>query len=726
MSWFNDQIEERSRRDSEAFENAFEQIAGAVTGKRLNSALNSESEASLNAIEQVLRYYGAKPAEVPEGMTDVNDRLEYLMRPHGIMRRTVKLTKGWHKDAVGAMLAVRAEDGAVTALLPAKLCGYLFYDKNGRKTRVTNANESLFEEEAITFCKPFPLKKLTAASLMRYIAGLLTFSDAALAAAASAAVAVVGMFTPKISQTLFSTVLESQSVRLLAAIAVFSVCVSVSAIIFEAIKSLVLSRVSTKLTISVQAAAMMRMLSLPASFFGKYSSGELTVRAQNIGTLCRMMAGAVFTTGLTSLFSLVYVVQIFRYAPVLVVPSVIVTFSTLLLSLACTFAQMRVSKRQMELSAKESGTSYAMISGVQKIRLSGAEKRAFAKWGGLYAKSAQLEYSPSALIKLNSVFSLIISSVGMLVMYYLAAVNGVTTADYYAFQSAYGMVSGAFTALVGVAAQAAQFRPVLDMARPIMDAVPEVSGEKQVLTRISGGVELNNVSFRYNENGPYVLNDLSLKIRAGQYVAVVGRTGCGKSTLIRLLLGFETPQNGAVYYDGRDISGVDLRSLRRKMGVVMQNGKLFQGDIFSNIVICAPWLTEAEAWEAAELAGIADDIRAMPMGMNTMIGEGSGGFSGGQKQRLMIARAVAPKPKLLIFDEATSALDNITQKQVSDALAKLKCTRIVVAHRLSTIRECDRIIVIDEGRIAEDGTYEELISRGGIFAELVERQRAEV
>lgn len=726
MSWFNDQIEERSRRDSEAFENAFEQIAGAVTGKRLNSALNSESEASLNAIEQVLRYYGAKPAEVPEGMTDVNDRLEYLMRPHGIMRRTVKLTKGWHKDAVGAMLAVRAEDGAVTALLPAKLCGYFFYDKNGRKTRVTNANESLFEEEAITFYKPFPLKRLTAASLMRYIAGLLTFSDAALAAAASAAVAVVGMFTPKISQTLFSTVLESQSVRLLAAIAVFSVCVSVSAIIFEAIKSLVLSRVSTKLTISVQAATMMRMLSLPASFFSKYSSGELTVRAQNIGTLCRMMAGAVFTTGLTSLFSLVYVVQIFRYAPVLVVPSVIVTLSTLLLSLACTFAQMRVSKRQMELSAKESGTSYAMISGVQKIRLSGAEKRAFAKWGGLYAKSAQLEYSPSALIKLNSVFSLIISSVGMLVMYYLAAVNGVTTADYYAFQAAYGMVSGAFTALVGVAAQAAQLRPVLDMARPIMDAVPEVSGEKQVLTRISGGVELNNVSFRYNENGPYVLNDLSLKIRAGQYAAVVGRTGCGKSTLIRLLLGFETPQSGAVYYDGRDLAGIDLRSLRRKMGVVMQNGKLFQGDIFSNIVICAPWLTEADAWEAAELAGIADDIRAMPMGMNTMIGEGSGGFSGGQKQRLMIARAVAPKPKLLIFDEATSALDNITQKQVSDALAKLKCTRIVVAHRLSTIRECDRIIVIDEGRIAEDGTYEELISRGGIFAELVERQRAEV
>lgn len=726
MSWFNDQIEERSRRDSEALGAAFEQIAGAVTGKRLSSAMNGGREGSLDAIGQILQYYGAKPSEVPESITDVNDQLEFLMRPHGIMRRTVKLTPGWHRDAVGAMLAVRAEDGAVTALLPARLSGYYFYDKNGRKTRINRRNERLFEDEAIVFYKPFPLKRLTATSLVRYAAGLLTFSDAAFMAGASAAVALVGLFTPKISQTLFSTVLESGSVQLLAAIAVFSVCVSISALLFETVKSLVLSRTSSKMSVSVQAATMMRLLSLPASFFGKYSSGELAARSQNIGALCRMIASAVLTTGLTSLFSLVYVAQIFQYAPALVAPAVVVTASTLALSLLCTFTQMKLSRRQMELSAKENGMSYAMISGVQKIRLSGAEKRAFAKWGGLYAKKAQLDYSPPVLVKLNDVFALIISSIGMLVMYYLAVKSGVSAADYYAFQAAYGMVSGAFTALVGVAAQAAQIRPVLEMARPIMDAVPEVSGEKQVLTRISGGVELNNVSFRYGEDSPWVLNDLSLKIRAGQYVAVVGRTGCGKSTLIRLLLGFEKPQKGAIYYDGRDVSGIDLRSLRRKMGVVMQNGKLFQGDIFSNIVICAPWLSEKEAWEAAELAGIAEDIRAMPMGMNTMVSEGSGGFSGGQKQRLMIARAVAPKPKLLIFDEATSALDNITQKQVSDALARLKCTRIVVAHRLSTIKECDRIIVMDEGRIAEDGTYEELIARGGIFAGLVERQRVEV
>ena len=261
------------------------------------------------------------------------------------------------------------------------------------------------------------------------------------------------------------------------------------------------------------------------------------------------------------------------------------------------------------------------------------------------------------------------------------------------------------------------------MAEPILKAEPEVTEDKEVLTRVSGNIELSHVSFRYEENTPYIFNDLSIKIKAGEYVAIVGRTGCGKSTLIRLLLGFETPEKGAVYYDGKDLARIDPRSLRKKMGVVTQNGKLFQGDIFSNIVISAPQLTMKEAWEAAEIAGIANDIREMPMGMQTVISEGQGGISDGQKQRLMIARAVAPKPSILIFDEATSALDNKTQKKVSDALDRLKCTRIVVAHRLSTIRNCDRILVLDHGEFIEDGTYDQLIEQGGFFAQLVERQR---
>jgi len=234
---------------------------------------------------------------------------------------------------------------------------------------------------------------------------------------------------------------------------------------------------------------------------------------------------------------------------------------------------------------------------------------------------------------------------------------------------------------------------------------------------------MNNVSFRYADDMPNVIDNLSLKIRPGEYVAIVGRTGCGKSTLMRILLGFEKPQKGAVYYDGRDINSVDIKSLRKKIGVVLQSGRLFNGDIFSNISISAPDLTMDGAWEAARMSGMAEDIENMPMGMQTLISEGTGGISGGQRQRLLIARAIAPKPKVLMFDEATSALDNLTQKQVSQSLDSLKCTRLIIAHRLSTIRNCSRILVLDKGKIAEQGTYEELAAQHGIFSELVARQQ---
>ena len=216
---------------------------------------------------------------------------------------------------------------------------------------------------------------------------------------------------------------------------------------------------------------------------------------------------------------------------------------------------------------------------------------------------------------------------------------------------------------------------------------------------------------------------MSLKIRAGEYVALVGPSGCGKSTLMRLLLGFERPEQGSIFYDRKNIDQIDLKSLRRRIGTVMQNGGLFNDSIYANIALSAPALTMDGAWEAAEAACIADDIRNMPMGMFTMISEGQGGISGGQKQRLMIARAIAPKPAILIFDEATSALDNITQKKVTEALDRLHCTRLVIAHRLSTIRSCSRILYMENGKILEEGTYEDLMQKNGLFADMVARQQ---
>ena len=724
MGWFDEQIRERKQYDDEAFSEAFANMASAVMGKRISAAVSDDRRAAKDAIDDILKHYHIKSREIPDSISDVNEQLEYLLRPYGIMRRTVRLEDGWYRDAIGAMLGFFRESGKAVALIPGGLSGYTYFDpETGRRKRIDRKNQHLFGEEAIVFYKPFPLKKLSLSALAGYIVRTLSASDYVMIALATLALSLLGMLSPMISQLLFARVLPSGSVRLLAAMAVFSVCVSVSVLLVTAVKDMIQARIETKLSISVDAASMMRIMSLPADFFKPYSAGELAERASQIGVLCKMLAATVLSTGFTSLFSLIYISQIFAYAPALVVPALVIILVTVVFSLLSTFVQMKVSSRQMELSGKESGMTYALISGIQKIRLAGAEKRAFARWGNLYTESARLTYDPPAFLKLNAVISLAISLTGTIVMYYMAVQSGISVADYYAFDTAYGMVSGAFMSLAGMALSAAQIKPILAIVKPFFEALPEISDGKQVLTRLSGGIELSHVSFRYNDTMPLVIDDLSLKIRPGQYVAIVGKTGCGKSTLLRLLLGFEKPQKGAVYYDGKDLEKIDLRSLRRRIGVVMQNGRLFQGDIYSNIVISAPWLTQQDAWEAAELSGIADDIRNMPMGMSTMISEGSGGISGGQKQRLMIARAIAPKPKILMFDEATSALDNITQKKVSDSLEQLKCTRIVIGHRLSTIRQCDRIIVLDRGRIIEDGTYDELIAADGFFAELVARQR---
>ncbi len=726
MGWFDEQIRQRKQADDTAFSDSFKQIAGAIMGRHMADALNSNRQATTDAIGEILDYFRVNRVEVPDGIDDMNEVLEYLMRPYGIMRRNVRLDKGWYRDCAGPLLGTVKDDGRVVALIPGKLSGYRFFDRTlGKTVRLGRKNEDMIEDEAIAFYKPFPLKKMGIGDLIKYIIEQISVSDIAVLCAAMLAAVIVGMFVTRINAMLFSTVLASGSSTVLMGAGIYLLCATISGLMFGVVRALALARIDTKLDINVSAAAMMRMLSLPADFFKDYSAGELSNRLQYMSSLADQLVNMVLSTTLGSLFSLAYITQIFYYAPGLVVPAMTVTLTTLVLAMITVTFQIKITRQQMLLGSKESGISYAIISGIQKVRLAGAEKRAFGRWAKAYSQQAAMAYNPPVFLKISHVIISAVSLVGTLFIYWAAVKTNVSVAEYYAFNSAYGMVSSAFLALSGIVSSVAQIKPTLEMVKPLMETVPEIAEDKEVVTKLSGAIELNNITFRYNEDMPAVLDDLSLKIRPGQYVAIVGKTGCGKSTLMRIMLGFENPQKGAVFYDGKDLKRMDLKSLRQKIGAVMQNGKLFTGDIFSNIVISSPWLTLDDAWEAAEIAGLAEDIRQMPMGMNTLIAEGQGGVSGGQKQRLLIARAVAPKPRILIFDEATSALDNITQKQVSEALDRMKCTRIIIAHRLSTIRQCDRIIVLEGGKIIEDGTYDELIAKNGFFAELVSRQQLE-
>ena len=727
MGWFDEQIRQRMQSDQEILEDSFYRMAGAVMDKWNAERLRDDRLIAKESLDDILKFYHQKPVDLPEGITDVQEQMAYLLQPSGLMIRDVELEDGWQSDAWGPMLGMLKETGATVALLPGRLGGYAYRDPaTGRRVRITRKTAKLFSRDAICFYRPLPMKKLGIGDLLRYMTSCISHGDLLLISLATLAVTLVGMIEPRVYAQVTGPILRSRQINLMSGLAAFLLSSAFASQMLGMVRTLLMERINTKTSQAVEASVMMRILSLPVSFFRRFASGDLASRADSVSSLCSMMLNNILSVSLSSLMSLLYITQIFSFAPQLVWPSIAVILATVILGVAASLVQIGISRKKMKLAAEESGMSYAILNGTQKIRLSGSEKRAFARWGNLYAQEARLEYNPPTFLKLNRVLVTAISLAGTVLLYHLAIQTGVTAAEYYAFSAAYGRVMAAFSALAGIAVSIAAIPPVLEMAEPILKAEPEVAAEKETVQQVTGSIEMSHVTFRYEENLPYILRDLSLKIKAGEYVAIVGRTGCGKSTLVRLLLGFEQPESGAIYYDRHDLSRIDPRSLRRHIGVVIQNGQLFQGDIYSNIIISAPQLTLDEAWEAAETAGIADDIRDMPMGMHTIISEGQGGISGGQKQRLMIARAIAPKPRILIFDEATSALDNKTQKQVADALDQLHCTRIVIAHRLSTIRNCDRILVMDGGAIIEEGSYEELIAKNGVFADLVARQRLDL
>ncbi len=727
MGWFDKQIRQRMESDQSALEDSFFHMASVVMDKWSAARLEDERLIAKEALDQILKYYHHKPVEIPERIKDVDEQMMYVFRPLGIMVREVYLEEDWHKDAYGPMLAKMKDTGAAVALIPGTISGYYYYDAvTGKKIRVTKKTARLFVREAICFYHPLPMKAIGIPDLLIYMQKCISYGDIVLVLLATLAVVLVGFIEPHVYSQITGPIIQSHNLNLLAGVGSFLLCSAFAAQLITLVRTLLMSRINIKISQAVESSVMMRIMSLPVSFFRHYSSGELSSRVSSVSSLCSMIIDSVLSIGLTSIMSLLYITQIFSYAPALVIPSIIIIVSTVVLSLASSLVQIGVTRKKMELQAKEAGMSYAMLNGMQKIRLSGSEKRVFARWANLYSRSARLDYNPPTFLKINAVITTAVSLIGTIVLYYLAVKTNVGVSDYYAFNAAYARVAGAFQSLAGIAISVAAIKPVLEMAEPILKAEPEVTEEKKTVSKISGNIEMSHISFRYDPNTNFVIDDLSLNIKAGEYVAIVGRTGCGKSTLVRLLLGFEKPERGAICYDNQSISSLDPRSLRKHIGVVIQNGQLFQGDIYSNIAISAPQLTLDEAWKVAELAGIADDIKEMPMGMNTVISEGQGGISGGQKQRLMIARAIAPKPKILIFDEATSALDNKTQKQVSDALDSLNCTRVVIAHRLSTIRNCDRILVMDNGKIIEEGNYEELINANGYFAKLVARQRADI
>ena len=722
MGWFEEQVKERKKLDAQTFEDSFKSLAGIHVK---NQKKLSDNEIRENfAISQILNYFHHQMMDIPTGVVTFKDKLNYVLGHFGIEYHNVMLTEEYVNEYSSPLLIYTLIGEVPIILFPTKNNQYYYiHYGTGKKVFIDAALIHGLEIDAISFYRPLPSKGMSIKEYAKYIHKSIRPLDIILIILFAAAVSGVGLLLPWLTQKLTGDVVMSQDIKMFISISIYVVATATGLLLIKAIQAYINSRVMMKIQKSVQEATMMKVLHLPASFFKKHNTGELSARCASVNSLANMIVNGVFTTLVSVVMSLAYLFQLISFADVLIPVVVIILLVTSGFSIIISLIKKKYTKKALEFVSKESGMTYEMINGIQKIRLSGSEKRVFAKWANIYSRSAQVRYHPPIILRISTAIDLLITLLGNVAIYYVAAKNNISVGSYMAFVTGYGTLSAAFASLNNMVSVLTTIKPTYDMARPILEAEVETSQNKLVIESIKGNIKFENVSFKYIENGPLILNNLSLDIKEGEYVAIVGQTGCGKSTLVRVLLGFEEPLSGRVLVDDHDIKDVDPSSLRRKIGTVMQNGTLFHADIFSNIIISNPSLQEEDAWIAAEIADIADDIREMPMGMKTVISEGQGGISGGQKQRIMIARAIVHHPKILIFDEATSALDNKTQKSITESIGKLNCTRIVIAHRLSTIKNADRIIMLEGGNIIEEGTYQSLIAKKGKFAELVDRQR---
>jgi ATP-binding cassette subfamily C protein len=535
---------------------------------------------------------------------------------------------------------------------------------------------------------------------------------------------LLALLTPVFTSLVFDIALPDGNSTMLNQLCFLMVFIALTSFIFDITRMTAVQRLTGYMERDVQAAVWDRLLSLPVGFFRQFSSGELTQRALGIERIRAVLSNSVVNLLLTGIFSLVYIGMLFFMGGTLAWPALGILLVVLLLSFLFGALHLRFAGEQLDSTNKLSGRMFEWLSGFTKIKISGAEKRIYYNWTQDFSKARRLAYKKGRVANGVEVFSAVIPLLSSIVIYaaFSSLEMDISVGSFIAFTVAFQGLIGSVLLVSATLLQTNEIISLYQKLVPIFEATPEYDELKDDPGVITGALKLNNIGFRYTEDSPLVLNDVSFSVAPGEHVALVGPSGSGKSTLLRLLLGFEKATTGEIFVDGRDITHLDIRLIRQQIGVVLQTEQLLEGSIFQNVAGTNPDATEADAQEALERVGMAETLAGMPMGLHTVISEGAGTISGGQRQQIMIARALIKKPKILFFDEATSALDNTSQHQVMDSINRLNTTRLTIAHRLSTVRECNRIIVLVDGAIAEQGSYDELMARDGVFAKMARRQ----
>ncbi len=662
------------------------------------------------------------------------DSIVEIARASHVRIRQVVLRGKWWRDDCGPLVGYVEEDGRPVALMPVKPGRYEIVDPSTKtREKVTAAIASGLSPVAHMMYRPFPGKQLDWRDLIRFgVAG--KKQDLIWLVLMGAAGGILGMFVPLATGILFDSVIPGAERSQLFQIILALLAASLAGALFQVTRGISVVRIQGGMNASLQAALWDRVLELPTTFFRRYTSGELASRTMGIQAINTILSDTVVTSVLGGVFGVFNLLLLFYYSPRLAVIALLLVGCGVI---ASTWTGRALKRHLIELTTiqhKITGLVFQFISGISKLRMTGSEARAFGIWANMFSRQRTVSFTMERIQNRLEVFNSAYPHLAVMCIFAAYAFlvqndqggygEGLSTGEFLAFNAAFGSFIIVAIEMSAGMLSVMTIQPYYENVRPILETLPETDESKAAPGVLRGEIEVSNVCFRYIKDGPIILNDLSIHIQPQQFVAIVGGSGSGKSTLLRLLLGFEVQESGAIFYDSKELSGIDIRMVRRQIGVVLQNAQLMGGDIFTNIVGASANLTLDDAWRAARAVGLAEDIEDMPMGMHTIIAEGGGGLSGGQRQRLVIARAIVHEPKVLFFDEATSALDNRTQAMVTESLEKLQATRVVIAHRLSTIKNADCIFAIDRGVLRESGTYEELMQKDGYFARLAKRQIA--
>jgi ATP-binding cassette subfamily C protein len=738
-------VDEFNRLQNKAvqIEQAREQAMGAIGSVLGGTGVwerPSFQGADLEPIVRAMQFVGSKLGvpirSHPEGKEkrSFDETVSSVCLASRLRNRRVALVDDWWNYDQGPMLGQFEETKTPVALLPTGPTSYEAVDPaNGKRVPVNGQFVRALAPFAYTFYTGFGDQAVSAKQLIRFaLRGLAP--DFRTTALMGIGLGLLGTLTPMITGKVFDTAIPQAERAMLFQFAGGLFLVALTQAAFKVSQSIAMIRVQGKMDYRAQSAVWDRLLDLPMTFFRKYSAGDLADRASGVDQIRSIVAGAGIAAVLGSFSSIFNVFQMAGYDVKLAAVGIGLTLVYVGVTTAANYAQLKFQRDEQKRRGRIMGLVLQLITGVAKLRVCGAENHAFRVWATAFSEQRKVSFKLGGIRNIMAVFNAdfpVLSSmvifITMVSLKKAAAESGtefeMTTGDFLAFSAAYGMFIGAMQSLGDASLSMLKIVPIFERLRPILEEAPEVDSTKVYPGRLNGAIDISHVSFRYTSDGPWILKDVSLKIQPGEFVALVGGSGSGKSTLMRLMLGFEMPEMGSIYYDGQDLATLDLRMVRSQLGVVLQESRLLPADIYRNIVGSSS-RTVQEAWEAAEKAGLADDIKAMPMQMHTVVAEGGGAFSGGQKQRLMIARAIVHRPKIIFLDEATSALDNKTQAIVTESMNKLAATRIVIAHRLSTVVNADRICYLEHGQLKEQGTFKELMELDGLFAALAKRQLA--